>query len=352
MMMISIGLFRENIGKIQDELSRKVQHQYEEQPYPSWVSAGIMVSGVSIAEHCRYANLKLKSDIIKSEESPQILVAGCGTGQHSVSVSAYFKNSQVTAIDLSLPSLAYAKQKSIEYGRDNITYYQGDLLEVGNLNKTFDIIECAGVLHHMKRPKEGWQTLTKCLKTGGLMKIALYSEHSRAGITKIRKEFPKLTEGLSKKEILEARDLIIQSKESHHRSILYSNDFYGVNSLRDLLFNIQEHQFNIPLISEYLSDLGLWFCGFEDPIIMRKFKEEFRGVDDEYNLEKWHELKSKTAALSLRERAILLIVAIVLVMFIWAQFYYLSFEKELKRINSEITQLQQLEYSQQDELQS
>ena len=70
------------------------------------------------------------------------------------------------------------------------------------------------------------------------------------------------------------------------------------------------------------------------------------------NLEKWHELKSKTAALSLRERAILLIVAIVLVMFIWAQFYYLSFEKELKRINVEITQLQQLEYSQQDELQS
>lgn len=70
------------------------------------------------------------------------------------------------------------------------------------------------------------------------------------------------------------------------------------------------------------------------------------------SFEKWNTLKAKTAALSLRERGIMLVVAIVLVFFIWAQFYFLSFEKELKTTKTEISKLQQLELSQQDELQS
>tara|TARA_R110002072_G_scaffold100183_2_gene220538 strand:+ start:18123 stop:18815 length:693 start_codon:yes stop_codon:yes gene_type:complete len=70
------------------------------------------------------------------------------------------------------------------------------------------------------------------------------------------------------------------------------------------------------------------------------------------NLEKWNALKDKTAALSLRERGILLTVAIVLVIFVWAQFFYLSFEKELKSTKSEMSRLQQLEITQQNELQS
>ena len=58
------------------------------------------------------------------------------------------------------------------------------------------------------------------------------------------------------------------------------------------------------------------------------------------NLEKWLALKDKTAALTLRERAIILSVGLVLVAFIWAQFFYLSFEKELKTTQIEITRLQ------------
>ncbi len=57
---------------------------------------------------------------------------------------------------------------------------------------------------------------------------------------------------------------------------------------------------------------------------------------------KWQELKDKTAALSLRERVILLSAAMICVGFIWAQFYFLGFEKKLKRVNHE-TQQQQLE---------
>lgn len=70
------------------------------------------------------------------------------------------------------------------------------------------------------------------------------------------------------------------------------------------------------------------------------------------NLEKWQQIKDKTAALSLRERAILMAVACVVVLFIWAQVYFLNFEKELKNTNFEITQLKQQGWEQTDELAS
>lgn len=70
------------------------------------------------------------------------------------------------------------------------------------------------------------------------------------------------------------------------------------------------------------------------------------------SLEKWNELKDKTAALSLRERGIILAVAIVLVMFGWAQFFFLSFEKELKSTKGEVVRVQALEHAQQAELQA
>ena len=44
----------------------------------------------------------------------------------------------------------------------------------------FDIIESAGVLHHMSEPMTGWRVLTDLLKPSGLMRIGLYSELASA----------------------------------------------------------------------------------------------------------------------------------------------------------------------------
>lgn len=66
--------------------------------------------------------------------------------------------------------------------------------------------------------------------------------------------------------------------------------------------------------------------------------------------DKWHELKDKTAALSLRERVILMVVGLVLIFFIWAQFYYLGFEKEQKQVSTSIKQLKQQEWAQSEQL--
>jgi MSHA biogenesis protein MshJ len=68
------------------------------------------------------------------------------------------------------------------------------------------------------------------------------------------------------------------------------------------------------------------------------------------NLKKWHELRDKTAVLTLRERAILMAVGVILVLFLWAQIFYLDFEKGLKNTQQEITSFKQEEWDQKDQL--
>ena len=48
-------------------------------------------------------------------EKPDILIAGCGTGQHSIGTAARFKSSNVLAIDLSYQAwlMQNAKPKNL-----------------------------------------------------------------------------------------------------------------------------------------------------------------------------------------------------------------------------------------------
>ena len=227
--------------------------------------------------------------IIKTEtEQPEILYAGCGTGQHSIETAVRFKSSKVLAVDLSLSSLAYAKRKTKELGIESINYLQADILDLGQLNKQFDIIESAGVLHHMGNPKAGWKILTDCLKPNGLMSIGLYSEIARRHIVKIRNEICQTGIGSSKTEMRSFRDIVIKSDKPHHKLITIATDFYSLSTLKDLLFNVEEHRLNIPQIKGYLDELGLKFCGFEAKGIVSHFKQTNNDKDDPYDLDKWH----------------------------------------------------------------
>ncbi|WP_180490095.1 class I SAM-dependent methyltransferase, partial [Escherichia fergusonii] len=87
----------------------------------------------------------------------------------------------ILAIDLSLSSLSYAIRKTKELGLANLRYAQADILALGN-EKTFDVVDSSGVLHHLKNPLAGWRRLAGLVRPGGLMHIGLYSATARADI--------------------------------------------------------------------------------------------------------------------------------------------------------------------------
>jgi tetratricopeptide (TPR) repeat protein/2-polyprenyl-3-methyl-5-hydroxy-6-metoxy-1,4-benzoquinol methylase len=276
------------LQELSNEVSSKVREQYELNPYPKWIDLGLSLSPAPIAKVVKVLKVRLFEHSIVEVQAPTILIAGCGTGQHSIDTAARFKNAKVLAIDLSLSSLAYAQRKTEELGVQNLEYMQADLLDLGQLNKTFDIIESVGVLHHMENPMTGWKILVSCLKSGGLMKIGLYSELARQHIVKMREEIQQLNMGTDDIGMKRFRNEVIRSKAPHHQLIIPSPDFHSMGSLRDLLFHVQEHHFTIPQIQQCLTELGLNFCGFEVGTITQDFKRTNSGEDDAYDLIKWH----------------------------------------------------------------
>ena len=276
------------LNEITDDISSKVRQQYEENPYPRWVSLGLPPRARAIAEIAKSINLKVRDKKIYDCNIPQILVAGCGTGQHSIGTAARFKDCDVLAIDLSLSSLAYAKRKTEELGLQNIEYMQADILDLDKLGRQFDMVESAGVLHHMNDPIVGWSVLTNCLRSGGLMRIGLYSELARQHIVTMREEIQLANLGSDDLSMKSFRTDVIKSDQQHHRRIVSSPDFYSLSTLRDLLFHVQEHRFTIPQIKNCLAELGLEFCGFEAENIVKQFKISNIGSDDIYDLDKWN----------------------------------------------------------------
>ena len=226
----------------------------------------------------------------------QVLVAGSGTGKHAIQTALRLEGSSITAIDLSLTSLAYAERKTRELDIENIRYQQVDILDLGKWNATFDIIECVGVLHHMEDPYYGWQLLTNLLNPCGFMLIGLYSKLARKAIKKVRDLIRDKGYSTAKTDIRRCRQEIISMKGGPINDICcQSPDFYAISSCRDLLFNFHEEYFTLLQIDGMLKELNLKFVGFEirDSRIKKRYSEHFPEDLFADSLPNWHQYEQE-----------------------------------------------------------
>ena len=197
----------------------------------------------------------------------------------------------MTAVDLSLASLAYAQRKSNELRFTNIDYLQADILHLHQIGKKFDIIESSGVLHHMNEPMAGWKVLVDLLKPGGLMNIGLYSELARQHIARVREEVTLLRLETSEADIRKFRKSLAESQDENHQQLIKSSDFFSLSTLRDLIFHVQEHRFTLLQIKKSLAELGLKFCGFEVEDIGSRFRDFHGEASNIHDLVLWHEFE-------------------------------------------------------------
>jgi SAM-dependent methyltransferase len=218
--------------------------------------------------------------------APDILIAGCGTGQQSVTTAQRFPDARVLAIDLSLASLAYAKRKSAGL---QIEYAQADILALETLGRSFDMIEASGVLHHLADPMQGWTTLLGLLKPGGFMHLGLYSALARTGIAAARQIIAERGYAATAQDIRAARQEFISAQEPRFATILSSPDFYSIGACRDLLFHVQEHRLTLPQIDAFLTQHRLSFLGFElGATALARYRARFPDEAAMTDLTKWH----------------------------------------------------------------
>jgi ubiquinone/menaquinone biosynthesis C-methylase UbiE len=270
---------------IDDSTSLQVMQQYEENPYPRWTINPLAVLA---------GERNLRIDAVKNNQpraGKEILIAGCGTGRQVFQVAQVFPEARVLAVDMSLPSLAYARRKTREEGLRNIEYAQADILKLGTIGRNFDLIEAVGVLHHLREPEVGWRVLVSLLRPKGVMGIGLYSEAARHAIVEVRKMIAERGYRPTAADIRKCRQEIFP--EQRLQRVTASNDFYTMSGCRDLLFNVMEHRFTIPDIARFLKEQRLSFLGFNlEPQIIESFQKQFPDASALTDLNLWHEFEN------------------------------------------------------------
>ncbi len=278
------------LSGIDNKVSLAVQTQYEENPYPRWIRLP-KNSNKKFLNTYIYKKFPLSSfKSLADDKNPEILVAGCGTGQHSIEVSQSIMGAKIMAIDLSKASLAYAVRKTAELNIDSINYAQADILKLTSLGYSFDVIESAGVLHHLENPFKGWEILLSLLRPHGLMSLGLYSELARRDFVTVRNLISKDGIGSSPQAIRDYRKYLLSLKDSVDYGLATrSIDFFCTSTCRDLLFHVQEHRMNLKVLTKFLSDHDLNFLGFTiDSSVRHSYKKRFPNDMSATDLNNWH----------------------------------------------------------------
>lgn len=282
------------LTNIEGAVSTLVRIQYEENPYPRWIKSPLCQAPEPINVFVQKQLPRARFRHMNKKGIVDILIAGCGTGQHPIQTAQSILDVNVLAIDLSLASLAYALRKTEELGLSNVEYGQADIMDLGSLSRKFDVIESVGVLHHMDSPSAGLSVLASLLQTGGFMCLGLYSEMGRRDVVVARKLIKERGYAANQQDIRRCRHEILNTDTENAKCLYSRRDFYSTSGCRDLIFHSQEHRFTLPQIYDLLAQLGLTLLGFTiDQKILKNYLIEYPDDPSAVNLRNWSEFESR-----------------------------------------------------------
>lgn len=280
------------LTQIEDEVSQRVRQQYEENPYPRWVHIAGQVAPMPIDQYLRDQFPTAAFTPLGKTSALDMLIAGCGTGQVAIGSVQKHEGAQALAIDLSLTSLCYARRKTPAELASRIDYAQADILKLGSIDRSFDVIDACGVLHHMADPLAGWRILLSLLRPGGLMHLAFYSDVGRGDVAAARMFIAERKLGATPHDIRRCRQELLATPLA---SVTRFTDFFTTSECRDLLFHVHEARVTIPVIKDFIRENGLKFIGFEFdlPVLMRQRAQFAAAGWSLADLDRWQEVETK-----------------------------------------------------------
>jgi hypothetical protein len=159
---------------------------------------------------------------------------------------------------------------------DNLELLQMSLGEIGSLGRTFDLIVCTGVLHHLPDPDAGLRCLRNVLKPHGVISIMLYGSYSimlygsyhRAGVYMLQEVFRLL--GL--KQDVEGIGIVKRAIEVlptwHHLNVYrqMAPDLVYDSGLVDTFLHPADRAFTVPEILKLARDNELTLQSWLDNV--------------------------------------------------------------------------------------
>ncbi|MGH6814162.1 MAG: methyltransferase [Hyphomicrobiaceae bacterium] len=253
------------LSPLADPVSQRVAAHYEKNPYPRWQSLQV-TSPEALRRTLSQFFPEPRLDFM--DRPFDILFAGAGTGQHALQAAfAYGPQARFFATDVSARSLAYAERMAGICQAPKIEFQIADILDLHRLERTFDIVECIGVLHHMADPWAGWRALIERLAPQGLLYIGLYSATSRRALKELRSDpaYPGPDCSDAAARVFRV-DLMGRNEGQAGSDLVRSQNFYSLPEFRDLVLHPHEQHVTIPDIERFLAEHGLAFRGFTLPM--------------------------------------------------------------------------------------
>ncbi|MFZ5690451.1 MAG: tetratricopeptide repeat protein [Pseudomonadota bacterium] len=220
---------------------------------------------------------------------PELLIAGCGSGEAAIEAAMLYERARVLAIDDNANNLAFGLRQAQALGLDRIAFAQADMENLAALGRNFDVIE-SSILHRLADPWAAWSALIALLRAGGVMRIGFVGASAHAMLSAARDfaaqgNYQPDLEGIR----LLRQNLLRLPPENPAAKAVFSADFFATGTCRALFFGAHHHRLTLPDIQSFLNTSGLRLLGVEtSPQVRQAFAAEFPGAAARTDLDAWH----------------------------------------------------------------
>ena len=252
---------------VTETVTEAVRKQYEAYSYPPPIEDAekFLKQWGPLTCDPKFAGIQLWPEG-RPRQDLRILCAGCGSSQAPL-VALNNPNCAVLGIDLSETSLAHSNRLRDRHGLTNLDLRQMSLPDIGQLNRSFDLIICTGVLHHLPNPGAGLNALADVLDPSGSMAIMLYGKTGRAGVYLVQDILRRLGAGPNAEGLRTARELL-KFVPSNHYLISPTgkppHDLADDAGVVDMLLHPQDRAYSVPDVMAFVAAAGLIFAGWND----------------------------------------------------------------------------------------
>ncbi|HEX5082346.1 MAG TPA: class I SAM-dependent methyltransferase [Blastocatellia bacterium] len=206
--------------------------------------------------HLLWPNKEYRSDL-------DVLIAGCGTWQ-AAKYAICHPNARVTGVDVSPTSLEHTETLKRKHNLTNLVTRQLPIEKVAGLDKSFDLIVCTGVLHHLADPDAGLRALRSVLNPEGAMDLMVYAPYGRTGVYMLQEYCRRIGVGTSEEEIHDLTTALKLLPEHHPllATMRGSRDSLNAEALVDTLLHPRDRAYSAPELFDFIerNDLtpGRW----------------------------------------------------------------------------------------------
>jgi SAM-dependent methyltransferase len=238
--------------------TEEIRDFYERMPYPTPLASLDGHRDLYKNPDRRRAEFHLIWPADQLRANQEILIAGCGTSQ-AARYALREPDARITAIDISETSLSHTRELQRKYDLKNLELHQLAIESVKELGRSFDLIVCTGVLHHLPDPDRGLRALRDVLSPRGAMRLMVYARYGRTGIYMMQ-DYCRLLGVTTSEDDLQSLGAALGALPADHPIsgvLRKAKDFRRPEAMADALLHPQDRAFTVPELYEWLDRCGM-----------------------------------------------------------------------------------------------